>query len=127
METAFPRNAHSRTEIVAESCPQCGYHRSIRESRTELRFVRKCSACPRCGYAEEQRNGRIRKWKGYGVYVLRLNGHVSRAGSFARPVPNQLTTALVAHFLQYGEKVCLLTRWNEEEGVLETLIDAGEE
>ena len=121
--------------IVDDICPQCSFGELVcspcmgagpleKVAGPDRIPVSNCSefrTCPRCGYSEEAGGSQIRRWKGYGVYVLQAAPGMVRAGAFPCAIPDHKVQRLVARFEEMGSNVRYVTRWNERNNQLEVL------
>jgi DNA-directed RNA polymerase subunit M/transcription elongation factor TFIIS len=123
MATAHAGTTLRRTEIVSETCPQCGFGEAVCETRSNDHPRPRFRTCPHCGFAEETWHSYTRSWKGHGVYVLRLDGGAVSAGAFPGPISDEKVEDLIARFLELGAAVRYVTRWNDRENRLEVLVD----
>jgi hypothetical protein len=108
-------------EILFERCPQCCYEESI--CHTDVRDGLRCRflTCPRGGCSEESRGEHVRRFTGYGVFVVKEARKVLKAGAFPEEITVEQIPALMQEFDNFASCSVLLTRWNSATAKLEIL------
>lgn len=122
MPTLQDESKTHQPAILYERCSQCGYGEAVCSATPEGNRRPRLKTCPRCGCSEEVEDGHMRRWKGYGVYVLQSGPGVVKAGTFPRAIPDHKVSHLVARFNELGQAVRYVTRWNDQENRVEVLL-----
>ena len=111
-------------ETLAHNCIQCGHSEAVCDRRGQGDAARSVTICPLCGHAEEVAPNGSRSWTGFGVFVtVDANGRCL-ARAFPRPIPDADVCRLTGFFRQFGDSIRFVSRWDENAGHLDILIDA---
>lgn len=65
------------------------------------------------------------RWKGYGVYVYRLDGGCLHIGTLPEEASDRKVSALIAVFEQFGAPLQYLSRWIDGESRLDIVVGSG--